>query len=179
MALNSSDVNAGDDILAADYNLLRQDVREANCDTQTRYYVISPADFAPRNMGGEWNIRPEYLKGACSPAISYYTAGVHLPHGAVITSFKVYWFRDDGAASGDADLFRNELGNANEVTMASADSDVATGYHSVEDTTINNATIDNSGYTYDVEITFNPNDSDDDVWIEGIVITYTIVKSLP
>jgi len=178
MALSSSDVNAGDDILAADHNNLRDDVINANITTATRYLSISIANLVCKGDATPRLITREWAKSSSNTDDAYGFAPINLPHGAVITSLKVYWYRDDAASSGQADLYRcDHIGNA--VAMAAANSNATTGYHSVEDTTITNATIDNVDYHYLLRIQLDPNDAAGDVRFQGAVITYTIDVSLP
>ena len=156
---------AGDDILATHF-------------TGTRYYAFSPADLTPTDDSPDWLIW--LYKAQSNDDINFreMVGGVHLPHGAVVTSFKVYWFRDDALAEGEAALYRLTWTEGS-TTMATANSDAATGHHSVEDATINNATIDNANYTYAIKVKCSPNNSKDDVKFCGAVITYTVTSPLP
>jgi len=85
-------------------------------------------------------------------------APVFLPHGAIVTAVIVY-----GSDTGNTwSLKRNNLAaNPTQTTMATA----AFG---TEDTTITSGTIDNSGYTYFLEIAQQVTDT-----ITGARITYT------
>jgi len=107
---------------------------------------------------------------------------VHLPHGAVVTSFKVYWYRSDAAASGEA--FLTYLVHGENTTylfppMATANSDASSGDHSVEDTSIVSATIDNDSNVYFIFVTCDPNDNATEVQFTSAKITYTITAPLP
>ena len=102
---------------------------------------------------------------------------MHLPNGAIITSVKAYWFRDDAAAYGDLDLFENILGGGSTL-MATVDSNSTAGNHTVEDTSITNATISNAN-SYGFSLALTTNNSTTDINIQGIDITYTILQPLP
>jgi len=145
----------------------------------TRYYTIGANDFhAFENVANTEIIisRTELLAQSGDASKAY--APLHLPHGAIITKFTVTWFRDDEAATGEIDIYRADFASAHS-TLASADSNSSSGYHTVIDTTISNATIDNTGYTYGIEIILNPNDATIDVQLIGIIIEYTITVPLP
>ncbi len=178
MVLASSDVTAGDDILDSDHNDLREDLRDQDCDIQTRYYAVSPYDFHPWREDQLWEIISGQINPHHATTAGTYIAGVHLPHGAIVTSFKVFWDRDDAAASGVISLLlTNNVGGGG--ILATADSDASSGFHTVEDTSINNATIDNSINSYGIEMTLDPNNLATEIRFMGAIIKYTIVKGLP
>lgn len=142
-----------------------------------RYASISHASF---NVENNANYVIDSSKISSSDnTIRNFRAGISLPHGAIVTSVLVSWFRDDGAATGEIDLERNVKTGGGLDVMASCDSDASTGWHDVEDTSISNATVDNSGYTYSLVAILTPNDAKEDVMLSNIIITYTITKPLP
>lgn len=145
---------------------------------KTRYYIIGSGDFVPESDVVEWEMATDRIFPGTDTDSCHLYAGIHLPNGAIITSFKVYWFRDDGVATGTATLYRHNFTGTEEV-MGNANSDAATGNHSVEDTTIGNATIDNSAYHYLVFIDLDPNNAALDVYLYAVVISYTITTPLP
>ena len=148
--------------------------------TTTRYYAVSPGDLVPDTDSSDYVIEGvgRYARSGSNTAEAGFCGGVHLPHNAVVTSFKVYWNRTDAVATGQAWLRRCDF-VGNYADMAQADSDASTGYHSVEDTTIATATIDNGSYCYNVTIVTDPNDSASEVAFYGAVITFTITEPLP
>ncbi len=194
MALNSSDVNAGDDILAAHNNNLIDDIEQHDHDGSdtaklnvgvefasavTRDHSISCCAFIGATETTNWNLGSggTSIASGDSGAITIF-APVFLPHGAVVTAFTVEWFRDDAAAAGDADLYRYGRGIGASL-MAVADSDSSSGGHSVTDSSIADATIDNNSFHYFIKVIINPNDNANDVYLYNAYITYTIVKPLP
>ena len=179
MALNSIDVVAGNDTLADEYNLLRQDVRESNIDINTRYYSIASHGFSDNDdvASTQFSTGGQMLSNSNTAQASAHGA-VFLPNGSIVTSLKVYWFRNDAAATGTATLFRVTQSSGGVTDMAIANSDSTSGNHTVEDTSITNATIDNTQYGYYVLVTFNPNDIAGDVKSYGALITYTIINAL-
>jgi hypothetical protein len=95
-----------------------------------------------------------------------------------VTNVRAWWYRDDAAATGTCSLNHGNAGSLH-TTMATVDSNSSSGAHVVDDNTITDATIDNSLYTYNIEITLDPNDNITDVELIGVVITYTIATPLP
>jgi len=149
--------------------------------TQTRYYTLSNGDFSPFADTG-LIFRDGSNGFLCSSSATVRAdviAGIHLPHGATVTSFKVYWYRDDASASGTCNLYRATNTDGTGAAMAGAPSDATTGNHSVEDTTISNAVIDNVNYNYWVYALLDPNNAEGDVLLRAVVITYTITTLLP
>jgi len=159
-------ITAGDDILASHFK-------------GTRYYTIHPSDFFK-----DWEyIAPEisanFVRSSSDTAPVKVHAPIHLPNGATITSLKLYWFRNDAAASGQAKLLRLRLVDTNVYELAAANSDSSAGHHEVEDTTINEPIVDNTNYAYFLELLIAPNDAKGDVYAKGAVITYSVDYPLP
>jgi len=191
MALLSSDVNAGDDILATHHNTLIDDIEQHTHDgtdtakidftanPETRRLNISPADLRAGVSGtGNWIICDVYAGSSDANIITLYM-GITLPQGAIVTKLSIRWYRDDAAAGGLCDLRRIALSDGSSVDMAVADSNSSAGFHTVEDTTITSATIDNVNYTYALAVTADPNDNANDVKFYGGYIEYTITEPLP
>jgi hypothetical protein len=152
----------------------------------TRYISIGPASFLTQfDNTDTWvqsnvGTSPTSLS-AGSVAQSVFAAPVNLPHGATVTSLKVYWYRDDASAHGYCYLLRDIM-DGDELTdrlMAFADSNATSGAHSVEDTSISFSSIDNSTYHYRIYLDLSPNDAAADVRLYAVVITYTITAPLP
>ncbi len=158
-------VAPGDDILASQHS-------------GTRYLSFGSGDFVPQDDTEKWVILKDRLRpNTVAELIAI--APIHLPQNAIVTSFKINWYREDALATGKCDLTRidSALGL---VVMASADSDSSAGLHTVEDVTINNATINNSLYVYGVELILTPNDAaGTDVFFISGIITYTVAVPLP
>ena len=190
MALNASDVNAGDDILAAHNNALIDDIEQHTHDgtdtakidftanPETRRFSLSPANLIPEQDTNVWLIGYDYA-GSKDATPTSLSMGITLPQGAIITKLNIRWFRNDAAATGLCSLWRTALSDGGHVEMAVADSNAATGFHTVEDSTIASATIDNINYSYGIKLGISPNDAATDVYFYGGYIEYTIVKPLP
>lgn len=182
MAMASSTVSAGDDILATQYNNLRSDAlitgEYAYSPVITRYASIPASHIVPKDNTQVWLITNVASAGVGSTANVTFYGGVNLPNGAIVTSFKVWWFRNDASAAGLCRLYQNDP-NTGTTTMADASSNSTAGIHSVEYTTISAATVDNTQYSYHIDVLVQPNDSWTDVNFKIAMITYTIAVPFP
>ena len=144
---------------------------------RTRYLSFSGSSFVPMDEAYTWILEDGKVISGDTGVLKAIKS-VELPFNALITSFKAYWFRDDASAPGEISLVYYLLTTGNKTVMANADSDAETGNHSVEDTSITDpSTGANAGYC--VEVTLTPNDSAGDVYLRGILITYTVTLPLP
>ncbi len=180
MALLSIDVVAGDDILASEYNNLRSDLIisgiYAYAPVVTRYLAVSPASAMPEDDTPAWSIGFDRVQSSSSSTLVV-SLPVNLPDGAIITSYKVFMYRLNSSSTIVTDLYRADfVGGSSVMASANADSD---GNHSVEDTSISNATIDNANYSYAIKATIAPNAAASDVLLFGAIITYTITVPFP
>jgi hypothetical protein len=138
---------------------------------RTHYFSVASDDFQPRanvdyvnggGTGGAYVITSGYQS---------LTAPVHLPHGAVVTQFRVY-FDDTSAYDMTVYLSAEYLAGSGYVTMASVNTSGTSGYYNLVDTSISSATINNTLYGYHVRAYSGVWNSD--LRIKGAVITYTI-----
>jgi hypothetical protein len=108
--------------------------------------------------------------GTFSAATFY--APVSLPHGATLANFRLYYYRDDAAASLTSRLVRMTVGGS-VTTMVSVTADDATGYAYEQNQVISYPIIDNLNYYYWVETTIDNNNSIDDQGVVSIWLAYT------
>jgi hypothetical protein len=101
-------------------------------------------------------------------------APVHLPHGAVVTEFKVF-FDDTSSNDMTVYLFRQNMLGGGYTILADVSSTGISGYGSQTDTTISPATIDNTAYSYHVHAYSTAWGSS--LKIKGALITYTISEA--
>ena len=194
MALNSSDVNAGDDILAVHNNNLIDDIEQHSHDGTdtaklstavefasgiTRDYMVAASAFTGRAGDTDYELGSSgnSMSSGSAGAITVF-APVNLPHGAIVTSITAQWYRNDAAAAGDLDLYRYGVVIGLQL-MATCDSDSSGGAHDVTDSSIANATIDNNSFQYFIKAVINPNDNQGDVYLYSAWIQYTVVKPAP
>ncbi len=101
-------------------------------------------------------------------------APVHLPHGAVVTEFKVF-FNDGSSSDMSVRLNRLILSSGAYASMATVSSSGISGYGSNTETTIHNAIIDNTAYGYKIDAWSSSWDRD--LKIMGALVTYTISEA--
>lgn len=160
-------INPGEDILASHFK-------------GTRYYAVEVHAFQDEfNSPAPARFAATALKSTSDTLAAYVGAAIHLPHGAVVTSVKAYWYRNDAAAVGGLQMHRITLSDGSLDLMAQADSDSSAGYHSKETTSIGYPTIDNVNHSYFLYVTIDPNNDKGDVFLVGVVITYTVDSPLP
>ena len=159
---------AGGNILASDF-------------TGTRYWSFNPAMF--KTIGGTtapivmvMDIQT-YIKSASDTLPATCVCGVNLPHGAIVTGFKVFWYRANSSDSGVCRLRRARLTFASDDEMANADA-VADGETDPEDTTIIHGTISNN-YSYYIIVLVDPNNFATNMKFYGGWITFTIDNPKP
>ena len=139
----------------------QDDVRETTTTpvvTGTTYWSASGLHFSVALPSADI-INYSASKGSVFPGENgrTLTCAVLLPHGAVVTAITVY------GQGGTYILQRNNFAGGTKDDMASAN--IGT-----EDTSISNATIDNSAYQY--WITANSVSTNEEIY--GVKITYTI-----
>lgn len=78
----------------------------------------------------------------------WYIAPIYLPDGVTVTKVIAHWYQQNPNFPGQMKLQRSTLGSANYVNMVEIDSAGVSGYGSTSTTTINQAVVDNSLYTY-------------------------------
>ena len=145
--------------------------RVAYSSPRTHYLAVAPEDFVP------WNNADYSNSGACGGAYRYsgsgsMVAGVHLPHGAVVTSFKVFFY-DGSSYDLHVTLYAHGMSGCAFSSMAEVDSTGTAGYINRTDSSIQYAVIDNTDTSYLVNAYGNPWDGSS-LRIAGAVITYEI-----
>jgi len=138
---------------------------------RTHYLVIGCGGFVPEN-----NV--DYSNGGGCGGAYRTTSGalvapVHLPHGAVVTGFEVFFY-DTSSGDMHVNLNGHYLSSCGFFTLADVYSSGTSGYYSVTDTA--NATINNTAYSYRVRAYSTEWDSIN-LMIKGAVITYTITEA--
>jgi hypothetical protein len=137
---------------------------------RTHYYTIGGEGFNPASdvaFGNSWGMGGAYISSGTGVLV----APVHLPHGAIVTSFKVFFNTNAALTVG---LQCIPMASGSYYTMASVTS-TAGGYNNATDTTISSATVDNTNYSYHIRA-YNTAWSSSLV-IMGAVITYTISEA--
>jgi len=152
------------------YGGWRRKVREDHVDDDGKINTVS-ASCALKSavtrywsMGIKENDDSGVYQGISVPNNDAMLLNLHLPHGAIITSFIIDW--DGTPASAYVKLYRRAYNSATRTEMASVSGDGT-------DSSISNATVDNSGYVYFMEAYQSSGSA---ARIHSIRITYTIDK---
>jgi len=153
--------------------------REITLQVQTRYYKVMPGDLIPRSHQYGWDINPAY--GQIFTAGTVVIAPVHLPQGASITGFKVFWYGQASASTAavECNLVRSNHSATNAtdfLTMAAANMINTLGAYSVEATSLTLTTVDVTSYNYALRLYAHTSATH---YFEGALITYQIKGVLP
>lgn len=141
---------------------------------RTHYFVVGGEAFVPatdvayQNSGGTGGA---FIESGRNTLV----APVHLPHGAVVSEFKVF-FNDNSTRDISVSLYKLNLTDGSYYMMANVGSSGISGYGNKTDTNISEATIDNTVYAYSVDA-FSFNWDGSNMRIMGALITYTISEA--
>ena len=136
---------------------------------RTHYLIIGSEGFFPASnvdFGNSWGNGGAYINSGYGALV----APVHLPHGAVVTRFEVF-FSDTSSSDADVRLQLQGLSSSYTV-MAQVSSSGISGYGSGTDASISNATISNTSRSYAVRAYSSSWDSS--LRIKAALITYTV-----
>ena len=138
----------------------------------THYYSVGSESFVPGSNVDYWNTYGcggAYMKSGHGALV----AGVNLPHGAVVTGFKVF-FNGESRSNLQVYLDRQHLSGCGYGILAAVDSLGISGYGSKTATTISNAFINNTLYSYLVYAYCT--DWSSNMQIKGALIAYTVAS---
>jgi len=141
---------------------------------RTHYFVIGGEGFLPTeniDYRNSYGMGGAYLYSGSGSMV----AAVHLPQGAVVTEFKVFFY-DNSAQTLSGNLYRLRFTGSYGL-LAEADSSGISGYGNKTDTTISYSTIDNTTYSYNVSA-YSSSWDGPDMRIMGALITYTLSEAL-
>jgi len=137
---------------------------------RTHYFVVGSEGFVP---GSNVDYQNTYGNGGAYIVSGFgaLVAPVHLPDGAVVSEFEVFFYDDSGS---DMTVYLNMQGmSGGYVIMAEVSTSGTPGYASQVDTTISGNPIDNTVGSYLVYAWCNPWDGSN-LMIKAALITYTI-----
>jgi hypothetical protein len=150
---------------------------------QTRYFsyfgLMISDDVADPNSW--WDQADTYWSTGSLTTSNIGKAAINLPHGAVVTGLSAYikYAGVDGH-NFSLKLRRAELDGAGLVDLAEVTHTIqASSFTKLEDTTIDNAAIDNSLYCYYLVMQELDTSRTNHVQVAGIQITYTITEPKP
>jgi len=137
--------------------------------TVTGYVSVSWAAFVPSNSTEKtWIVYGLFNFDA---TVVYFYGSVQLPHGATVTKVTSRW-HDMGTGTILCYLVKDNV--TDHVQMADVSSYGAAGDGSTKDTTIDDATIDNSNSWYILDVWVPPSASHFDYCFYGVIIEYTL-----
>jgi hypothetical protein len=168
-AAAEADIDAAEDLLISGSLEVQGDVHWSS---MTNYYNVLAADFAAEVDGYQYTQGSNALYKDPGAGTQTWRAAVHLPQGATVTAFKI-WFYDNDAADLTVQLTRRNMDNTAPVLMAICNSSGTPGSSTGEDTSISNATVDNSLYSYYSAIVFPAADTSSNLVFYSALITYT------
>ncbi|MGC9346778.1 MAG: hypothetical protein ACP5JG_01460 [Anaerolineae bacterium] len=137
---------------------------------RTHYFTVGGEAFVPGSnvdYTNTYGMGGAYIHSGSGGLV----APVHLPHGAVVTGLQVF-FNDTSSSDMSVSLYRLSLTAGAYSGLASVSSSGTSGYYNLSDTTISNATINNTAYSYHIYAYSSSWSSS--LKIMGAVITYTI-----
>lgn len=131
---------------------------------------FAPGDFVALSETDEYmNTGPELITTSFNNRRFY--AGIHLPHGAMVTSFRLYGYRDDALAVLELKLYENDMdGTATLVDTITAA--WVGGYDNAQVVLGVPLQIDNVTRNTYFELTLDPNDDQGDVRFVGAKINW-------
>jgi len=137
---------------------------------RTHYFRVGGEGFVPGSnvdYSNTYGMGGAYIVSSSGAMV----APVHLPQGAVVTSFRVYFY--DNSTSDMTVSLDRVPGTGGFTDLATVDSSGISGYANKADSTISNATIDNFSYSYIIYAYSSSWDSSN-LRIMGALVTYTI-----
>jgi len=135
---------------------------------KTDYFSLPSEAFQPASDVVYYNVGGAYLVSGAGGLV----APVHLPHGATVTEFKVYFY-DNSASDLTIFLYRVALSNGPYGTMATLSTSGVPGYTSASAPSISFNPVDNANYAYVVNVYCSAWNSTN-LEIKGVSIKYTI-----
>ncbi|NQT83452.1 hypothetical protein HQ563_10530 [bacterium] len=142
---------------------------------RTHYYSVAPEDFVPGNSYSEYRSHGSLVGAYIYSGNGTLVAPVHLPHGAVVTEFKVF-FADNSVSKITVRLREYWLSVPGYRQLAALDSSGISGFGSKTETSISDAIINNEFWVYLLSADANPWDGNT-MRVMGAVITYTISEA--
>jgi hypothetical protein len=139
---------------------------------RTQYFMVGSEGFFPADnvdYRNAWGNGGAYI----SSGLGRLVAPVHLPEGAVVTEFEVF-FDDTSSSDMTVDLQLQGM-TGGYAALATVSSTGVSGYGSRTDTSIHNATIRNRSYSYMVDAYSTSWSSA--LKIKGALVTYTISEA--
>jgi len=136
------------------------------------YFVVGSEGFFPASnvdFGNSWGNGGAYISSGYGALV----APVHLPHGAVVTEFEVFF--DDTSTSDMSVGLQLQGLSGGYADLANVSSSGVSGYGSSKDTSISFSTINNTNNSYSVRAYSSGWSSA--LMIKAALITYTVTEA--
>jgi hypothetical protein len=143
---------------------------------RTQYLVISGEAFVPASNAAYTNAGGMGGAYRTTGSSGQMVTQVHLPHGAKVTEFKVFFY-DNSNRDLTSWLGRLSLSGSAYSRLGQLDSSGITNYGSKTDTTISNSIIDNTKYGYHIKA-YSTNWDGSKLRIMGAYVKYTMDEAL-
>lgn len=155
---------------------------EISTAAQTRYFSVSPTDYAPQQYIGIVNNSYLVISGSYAEQLVY--APIHLPQGSTITEVKLYYASTEthGTSAYSWGLTADAVNStsASDIVPNTALTNNTSGV--VTTSTVvptSNNVVDNVNYAYTIRVTIDNYDNTNDMKIYKAVVKYTVTTPLP
>jgi len=141
--------------------------------TKIHSYSMNPIDFHPyRNTYNYYCSSASLFKASGDTNAQTWYAPVHIPDGAEVTVLSVWYYDNTGLGNITVNLDRKPIGTISTTIMASVASSGTPGASTGTDSTITNAVISNSAYSYCVTVYLPSADIANMIQLRSVRITY-------
>ena len=166
---NSRFVNAAGDTMSGVLTVPRINYSSP----RTHYFRVGGEGFLP---GSNVDYSNSYGMGGANivSGNGAMATPVHLPQGAVVTSFRVFFYDNSSSTLSVSLAYVPATGGYNH--LADVDSSGISGYASRTDTSISYATIDNTLNSYHIRA-YSSSWDDNNLRIMGALVTYTVSEA--
>ncbi len=141
--------------------------------TKIRNYSMNPIDFFPRSDTYQYYCASTSLfKSSGDSNAQVWHAPVHLPDGAEVTLFSVYFYDNTDSGNMSVSLDRKYMSSITPTPMAEVATSGTPGASVMSDSSITDAIINNGSYTYCVRVVFPTADIGNMIQLRSVRIRY-------
>lgn len=139
---------------------------------------IPVSAFVPAKDTYDWHFDavlggvPSELRNRTSLTLQRFFAPVQLPQGAVVTSLRLFGFKNTAPGEVTATLYRGDRA-AGSVNMATFSAPNWGGYGNGADSSVTSPEIDNINYDYYIEVKLDPDANIEDNRFSGCLIHWS------
>ncbi|MBA4373857.1 MAG: hypothetical protein C0402_13485 [Thermodesulfovibrio sp.] len=166
----SATVN-GTEVMSADQNGLHATAISYTA-PRTRHWSIAGSEFIPLEDTAAYT----KINGSLYGTTNYFSAPVHLPDGATVTSMKVH-FWDNAAGAVWVFLDRLSMTETFDNMAVLISNNTGASFVSQSTNSVNYPIIDNSAFAY--QLNLSRMDGSSNQRLGGVVLSYTVTEPLP